>query len=142
LTQINWQAGERHTLIGMTTFDEKTLKPLRAALTAREAELVGEITAARKADIAAADATDIASTDVNDFKDQAGNEERSALKDAEVQRDRDELADVRAALARFNAGSYGICIDCAKPIDAKRLTAIPAAARCMTCQTQFEAGAV
>jgi len=142
LTQINWQAGERHTLIGMTTFDEKTLKPLRAALTSREAELIDEISAAREADIAMADAKGIATTDVGDMKDQASSQERTALKDAEVQRDRDELADVRAALARFNAGNYGICIDCAKPIDATRLTAIPAAARCMACQTQFEARVV
>ena len=126
----------------MTTFDEKTLKPLRAALTAREAELVGEITAAREADIAAANAIGVATTDVNDFKDQASSQERAALQDAEVQRDRNELADVRAALARLNVGTYGICIDCAKTIDLPRLTAISAAARCMACQTQLEARAV
>ncbi len=126
----------------MNTFDEKTLKPLRACLLVRESELLGEIGAAREADIAAANAIGIAATDVNDLKDQASSRERTTLQDAEVQRDRNELADVRAALARLNHGTYGTCIDCAQPIDLLRLTAIPAAARCMACQTQFESRAI
>ena len=126
----------------MNTYDETTLRPLRAALTARQAELLGDISAARDVDIAAADAAGIATTDVNDFKDRAGNDERSALKDAEVERDRDELADVRAALGRLNAGTYGMCVDCEQKLDLKRLTAIPSAARCLACQTQFESRAV
>jgi DnaK suppressor protein len=126
----------------MNIFDENILTPLRASLLVRENELVGEISAAREADIAAANAIGIAATDVNDLKDQASNRERTTLQDAEVQRDRNELADVRAALARLNDGTYGICIDCAQPIDLLRLTAIPAAARCMACQTQFESRAI
>lgn len=126
----------------MNIFDENTLTPLRAGLLVRASELVGEISAAREADIAAANAIGIAATDVNDLKDQASNRERTTLRDAEVQRDRNELADVRAALARLNDGTYGICIDCAQPIDLLRLTAIPAAARCMACQTQLESHAV
>ena len=126
----------------MNTFDEKALKPLYACLLVRESELVGEISAARKADIAAANAIGIAATDVNDLKDQASDRERTTLQDAEVQRDRNELADVRAALARLHDGTYGTCIDCAQPIDLLRLSAIPAAARCMACQTQFESRAI
>jgi DnaK suppressor protein len=125
----------------MNIFDENILTPLRASLLVRENELVGEISAAREADIAAANAIGIAATDVNDLKDQASNRERTTLQDAEVQRDRNELADVRAALARVNDGTYGICIDCAQPIDLLRLTVIPAAARCMACQAQFESRA-
>jgi DnaK suppressor protein len=142
LTQINWLSRERHIVIDMNTFDKKILKPLYAGLLIRESELIGEISAAREADIAAANAIGIAATDVDDLKDQASNRERTTLRDAEAQRDRNELADVRAALARVNDGTYGICIDCAQPIDLLRLTAIPAAARCMACQTQFESRAV
>ncbi len=126
----------------MNTFNEKTLKPLRVCLLARESELLGEIGAAREADIAAANAIGIAATDVNDLEDQASSQERTTLQDAEVQRDRNEFADVRAALARLSDGTYGTCIDCAQPIDLLRLTAIPAAARCMACQTQFESRAI
>ena len=122
----------------MNIFDANTLIPLRAGLLVRELELVGEISAAREADIAAANAIGIAATDVDDLKDQASNRERTTLRDAEVQRDRNELTDVRTALARVNYGTYGICIDCAQPIDLLRLTAIPAAARCMACQIHFD----
>ena len=111
LTQINRLPREGNILIDMNTFDEKTLKPLRAALLVRQSELLSEIGAARQADIAAANAIGIAATDVNDLKDQAGSRERTTLQDAEVQRDRNELADVRAARARLHEGIYGTCID-------------------------------
>jgi DnaK suppressor protein len=125
-------------LIKMKTFDEKTLKALKASLLARESELIGEIGEARESDISAADAIGIAATDIKDFKDQASSQERTTLIYAEVQRDRRELKNILAAMARLKDGSYGICIDCVKPIDLKRLTAIPEAARCVMCQTQFE----
>lgn len=122
----------------MTPLDEKTLKPLHVALQAREAELLGEINAARDADIDATSARNTATTDVSDFKDQAGRQQRNELRDAEVERDRRELADVRAALSRLAKGTYGVCIDCEKPLELARLTALPAAARCIPCQMVFE----
>ena len=122
----------------MNTSIENSFKPLRAWLLAREAELVAEIGAERDAAIDAAAATGIGATDVNDLEDQASKRERTTLQDAEVRRDRTELADVRAALASLNDGTYGTCIDCAQPIDLQRLAAAPSAARCIVCQTQFE----
>lgn len=122
----------------MNTSIENSFKPLRAWLLAREAELVAEIGAERDATIDAAAATGIGATDVNDLEDQASKRERTTLQDAEVRRDRTELADVRAALASLNDGTYGTCIDCAQPIDLQRLAAAPSAARCIVCQTQFE----
>lgn len=122
----------------MNTSTENSFKPLRAWLLAREAELVAEIGSAREAAIDAAAATGIGATDVNDLEDQASKRERTTLQDAEVRRDRTELADVRAALASLNDGTYGTCIDCAQPIDLQRLAAAPSAARCIVCQTQFE----
>jgi RNA polymerase-binding protein DksA len=122
----------------MNTTTENPFTPMHAWLLAREAELVAEIGAARDADIEAAMASGVAATDVNDLEDQASKRERTTLQDAEVQRDHNELADVRAALVRLNDGTYGTCIDCAQPIDLQRLAAAPSAARCIGCQTQFE----
>lgn len=45
---------------------------------------------------------------------------------------------LRAALARIDAGSYGRCDDCAEPIGAGRLRALPDAARCLPCQRTLE----
>lgn len=42
-------------------------------------------------------------------------------------------AELRAALARLDAGSYGRCADCGVPIPAERLAARPAARTCLPC---------
>src|SRR6185312_4194265 len=51
-------------------------------------------------------------------------------------RDRNEqhLAAVDAALARLDAGTYGLCESCGKPIAPERLEALPSAALCIDCQ--------
>ena len=49
-----------------------------------------------------------------------------------------ELAQVAAALARIEAGTYGQCVDCGVEIPAERLQVAPAAARCITCQEKVE----
>jgi DnaK suppressor protein len=46
---------------------------------------------------------------------------------------RQRLADVEAALARREAGDYGICASCGRPIAAERLAARPAARTCIDC---------
>lgn len=43
------------------------------------------------------------------------------------------LGDIRDALARIDAGTYGRCEGCGEPIPAARLEAIPSARRCVTC---------
>jgi RNA polymerase-binding protein DksA len=46
---------------------------------------------------------------------------------------RQRLSDVDAALARREAGGYGVCENCGRPIAAERLTARPAARTCIDC---------
>ena len=46
---------------------------------------------------------------------------------------RQRLADVEAALVRREAGDYGICESCGRPIAAERLAARPAARTCIDC---------
>ena len=43
------------------------------------------------------------------------------------------LADVEAALARRDAGGYGVCESCGRPIAPERLAARPAARTCIDC---------
>jgi len=45
-----------------------------------------------------------------------------------------ELGDVDSALAKLEAGTYGICEDCGKQIDAARLEFRPNSIRCVTCK--------
>jgi RNA polymerase-binding protein DksA len=44
------------------------------------------------------------------------------------------LAEVDAAIARLDAGTYGTCTSCARPIAPERLEALPWAALCIDCQ--------
>lgn len=46
----------------------------------------------------------------------------------------EHLADVDAAIARLDDGTYGTCIRCGRPIAPERLDALPWAARCIDCQ--------
>jgi RNA polymerase-binding transcription factor len=47
---------------------------------------------------------------------------------------RAHLADVDAALARLEAGTYGRCTSCGREVAAERLEALPWAALCIDCQ--------
>lgn len=51
-----------------------------------------------------------------------------------------DLAEVKAAIERLEAGSYGTCERCGKAIADGRLEAKPAARYCIDCQTLVESG--
>jgi RNA polymerase-binding protein DksA len=48
------------------------------------------------------------------------------------------LSEIDAALARIEAGTYGVCINCGKPIAEERLAAIPWATYCIDCKRLVE----
>ena len=59
-----------------------------------------------------------------------------ALRDRAVQ----HLAQVDAAIARLDAGTYGRCLRCGRDIPPGRLEALPWAAHCIDCQTAIDRG--
>ncbi len=48
------------------------------------------------------------------------------------------LAEIRAALERIEDGSYGVCLNCGREISRGRLTALPWASCCITCQEEID----
>lgn len=44
-----------------------------------------------------------------------------------------EIHQIRAALKRIADGGYGVCAQCGKSIDPRRLKALPTATRCISC---------
>ena len=46
--------------------------------------------------------------------------------------------EVRAALRRMDAGTFGICVVCEASINPKRLAAVPWASSCIICQNSAE----
>jgi RNA polymerase-binding protein DksA len=112
------------------------LEHFQQVLAARKARLGEEIRRAlartqneRYADILAG-GVDAGDTSVADLLSDVGL--------AEVARDAAEVRDINAALARIGAGTYGVCIDCARPIERKRLEAYPTAKRCIEDQQRRE----
>jgi len=47
----------------------------------------------------------------------------------------DTLAEVEQALKKYEAGTYGICDLCGRPIEPARLEALPQASLCLECKT-------
>ena len=48
------------------------------------------------------------------------------------------VAEIDQALMRMREGSYGLCVRCGKPIDERRLEAVPTARYDAVCQTAIE----
>ncbi len=75
-------------------------------------------------------------------------EDQEDLASDQVEADRDEAlieaaelrrTEAQAALARLDAGTYGVCVDCGETIAQARLEFRPEAARCLACQEKHEA---
>jgi DnaK suppressor protein len=50
------------------------------------------------------------------------------------------LREVKAAMARIDNGSYGLCENCEKAIAPRRLDAVPWARYCVQCQDSLDRG--
>jgi len=73
-----------------------------------------------------------------DFSEQAVETENDEVLDALGNTAREEVEKIRLALARIDAGTYGICLRCGEPIRKERLTALPYAKLCIHCAEQSE----
>ncbi len=51
-----------------------------------------------------------------------------------LERNASRLRELRAALLRIDAGTFGLCVSCEEQISPKRLAAIPWASACIVCQ--------
>jgi DnaK suppressor protein len=97
---------------------EKLLKTKRDELRRKLNHRLGDVTVDREPDDEGALATS------NFAKD---------LAIATLERERRELAEIEAALARIKAGEYGVCETCENPIREVRLQALPWARLCIHC---------
>jgi len=46
------------------------------------------------------------------------------------------LAMIEHALKKYDAGTYGLCDNCGKPIEPARLEALPCASLCLSCKAK------
>jgi len=114
----------------------KQLNSFRDQLNARLQELLNEIR------------QELHNADEQQFNELAGRvhdlEEESVanllvdLNLTNIDRHVQEVRDIEGALIRIDTGEYGVCIDCAGPINPERLDAYPTAKRCIICQQRYE----
>ena len=112
--------------------NEQRVEAARVALTAERARLRGELRD-----------THVEAPGMMTYGSQAA----AASQVFEQQRDlalRDhnegQVSAIEAALARIDAGTWGRCTSCHKPINPERLEALPSAALCIDCQRLAGAG--
>ena len=74
-----------------------------------------------------------------DFAEQAVELENDEARVAIERELNIELREVDAALARMEAGDYGICSHCEEPINESRLSTLPQATLCVDCASEVEA---
>ena len=116
----------------MNTFQPAMIPEFDALLAKREAQLCATLHA-REAQLESAD-TD----QVNDFKDLAADEAIAAVDEIQAENAAHELEQVVGARSRLKDFTYGVCRDCGKAIDLRRLRAMPATALCTSCQETRE----
>jgi DnaK suppressor protein len=121
---------------GEDPWTEAELKQVRAEL---ESEAEG-----LRADIARA-ASDIAERLTDSVHDAGDDPADAGTKAFERERElalaqnaRDLLEQAERALARMDAGTYGVCESCGKPIGKARLQAFPRATLCVPCKQREE----
>jgi DnaK suppressor protein len=97
-----------------------------------------------RADIAEAEAQ-IADRLDNGLRDDGDDEADAGVKTFEREHEfvmtsnaRNLLEQTEKALARIDAGSYGVCESCGQPIGKARLIAFPRAVLCVTCKQREE----
>jgi DnaK suppressor protein len=116
--------------MGSDPLDEATLSRLREELLRHRTFLRAEI-GSQGADPDSDDAAFVADAGFADRGHSTG--ERSQMITV-VRALRSNLRDVERAVAKMDAGTYGICERCGQPISVERLDALPWAVRCIDCQ--------
>lgn len=86
-----------------------------------------------------ADALEIADDGVKDSLDMSMQDVNQEIALRLGERESQMVADIDQALLRIEEGTYGVCIECGKPIDERRLEAMPTARYDAACQAAIEA---
>ncbi|GGS53872.1 hypothetical protein GCM10010156_10760 [Planobispora rosea] len=110
------------------------LTEVRERLATEIEELTAEIARA-ESEIASNDVTDGAGDDQADAGARTYQREREI---ALTLNSRDLIAQNERAIARIDAGTYGVCESCHQPIGKERLQAFPRATLCVACKQREE----
>ncbi len=110
-------------------FDDKALKTIEAKLTQRFRELTRSLKQHDR------ETSSLLPRDSEEAAMMIGDMD---LTEAEEKHESEELRQIREALERIQAGTYGACAGCGEPISHERLLTLPYAAHCVACQEKIE----
>ena len=82
------------------------------------------------------DSDEVSFVDDAGFADRSHSTEERSRAISVVRALRSNLRDVDRALAKIDAGTYGTCERCGRPIGAERLDALPWALLCIECKQE------
>jgi DnaK suppressor protein len=128
------RTGEGATVAGEEAWSGAELAAVRERLNKEIEELRADI-ARVESEIASGDITEGAGDDQADAGAKTYEREREI---ALTLNTRDLLAQNERAIARIDAGTYGVCESCHKPIGKECLRAFPRATLCVACKQREE----
>lgn len=114
----------------MTLIDEERLAKLRSGLEGQREDLRREI----EEHGADPDSDEVSFESDAGFSDRSHSTEERSRVISVIRALRSNLNDVRRALDKIDAGTYGTCERCGNPIGEERLEAIPWALLCIDCK--------
>lgn len=122
--------------------DQVTIDSINTSLLAERDRLVNELENYSRKDYHESDQRGAKFPEYGDKPDENAQEiSEYTATIAEERLLEDSLDDVEGALKRIEAGTYGICKYCQKPINSKRLLARPTASSCIECKTELQQNA-
>ena len=117
----------------------KELEELRARLLEEHAHLETQLATIVEESFAATQSDISGDVGLDDESADAGTATFEREKDLSIENNvRDLLRKIEGALKRMDAGTYGLCERCGKPIEPERLEVKPDATMCVTCQQEIE----
>src|SRR3990170_4022575 len=122
-------------MAGKTAVSKKELDDLRERLLAEQTELQEQLTTIEEQTFAASQSDLSGEVSFDEESADAGTFTFERERDLSLGNNlRDLLDKVRSALRRLDAGTYGTCERCGRPIDKARLRALPYSVLCIDCK--------
>jgi RNA polymerase-binding protein DksA len=119
-------------MAGKITHSKKELDELRQRLEAEHAELQVQLTTIEETSFATSQSDISGEVSFDEENADAGTFTFERERDLSIENNvRDLMGKIDRALSRMEAGTYGICSRCGKPIEKARLKALPYADLCI-----------
>lgn len=116
--------------------DAGRLETYRQSLLEKRHEIFSRVSAIRTAEATSGD------RQTADFVDRATDAGSRDLLYHLSSNERTMIQRIDAALARIEAGVYGVCAHCGKTVEERRLDAVPWALHCIECQELQDQGII